>query len=329
MRILDCIKTGGGGTKDSASGNHSSDFVDFRATADHKSSSTLKSTKSTTSNTANPRIFEEENGVECEKSRREQLFLESTFSKSPDSSSAILESKSGTETQITKNAQPLESTFSQSHDSKSNAHFLSLRALHRKAWQSIQKTAQLLESTFENAAADTQKVDSSVDCRAAATAPARNDTKNATSKKVDSRNTFLSSLQALLHQRSTSTKNINKDSSTTQNVATPQAATRRYSPISTLWRAATSRTKLLLQTIRNATLSALDKCTHSLRRPFIADKDGYCKHCGYRLYKPQWLQELESKHSTKTQANPAAKPKQKDKNEKSNNPKPRSRSREV
>ena len=223
----------------------------------------------------------------------------------------------------------LESTFSQSHDSKSNAHFLSLRALRRKAWQSIQKTAQLLESTFENAAADTQKVDSSVDCRAAATAPARNDTKNATSKKVDSRNTFLSSLQALLHQRSTSTKNINKDSSTTQNVATPQAATRRYSPISTLWRAATSRTKLLLQTIRNATLSALDKCTHSLRRPFIADKDGYCKHCGYRLYKPQWLQELESKHNATTQVKTTTKPKQKDKNEKSNNPKPRSRSREV
>ncbi|MDL0079051.1 hypothetical protein [Helicobacter zhangjianzhongii] len=225
-----------------------------------------------------------------------------------------------------------------------------MRALHRKAWQSIQKTAQLLESTFENAAADTQKVDSSVDCHAAATAPARNDRENnahtskstahndnknaisqraASLEKVDSRNTFLSSLQALLHQRSISTKNINKDSSTAQNAATPQAAARRYSPPSTLWRAATSRTKLLLQTIRNTTLSTLDKCTHSLRRPFIADKDGYCKHCGYRLYKPQWLQELESKHNATTQVKTTTKPKQKDKNEKSNNPKPRSRSREV
>ncbi|ETD27879.1 hypothetical protein [Helicobacter canis] len=49
---------------DSASGNHSSDFVDFRATADLKSSSALKSTKSTTSNTANPRILEEEKQAE-------------------------------------------------------------------------------------------------------------------------------------------------------------------------------------------------------------------------------------------------------------------------
>ena len=95
---------------------------------------------------------------------------------------------------------------------------------------------------------------------------------------------FLSSLQALLDK------------------------VRRSTPISTLWRAATSHTKPLLQTIRNATLSALDKCAHRLRKPFIADKDGYCKHCGYRLYKPQWLQELESKHAT---AQVKAKPKTK------------------
>ena len=47
--------------ENSALGNHSSDFVDFGATADHQSSSAPKSTKSTTSNTANPRILEEEN----------------------------------------------------------------------------------------------------------------------------------------------------------------------------------------------------------------------------------------------------------------------------
>ena len=55
---------------DSASGNHSGDFVDFRTTADLMSSSALKSTKSPTSNTAlvrstspylqNPRIRDEE-----------------------------------------------------------------------------------------------------------------------------------------------------------------------------------------------------------------------------------------------------------------------------
>ncbi len=46
---------------DSALGNHSGDFVDFRATADLKSSSALKSTKSPTSNTANLRIFGTQN----------------------------------------------------------------------------------------------------------------------------------------------------------------------------------------------------------------------------------------------------------------------------
>ena len=45
---------------DSVLGNHSGDFVDFRATADLKSCSALKSTKSPTSNTAIPRILGEE-----------------------------------------------------------------------------------------------------------------------------------------------------------------------------------------------------------------------------------------------------------------------------
>ena len=113
----------------------------------------------------------------------------------------------------------LESTFSH------NAPFLSSRA-DLSAWQSIQKTAQLLESTFDkstislssqanpllssrdfrkevvaihkSAQADSsnaadfttaKKVDSSLeamDCHAIATALARNDKKNAASKKVDS-----------------------------------------------------------------------------------------------------------------------------------------------
>lgn len=44
-------------TRDSALGNHSSDSKDFGTTADHKSSSAPKSLESTTSTTANLRIF--------------------------------------------------------------------------------------------------------------------------------------------------------------------------------------------------------------------------------------------------------------------------------
>ncbi|WP_104743972.1 carbamoyl-phosphate synthase large subunit [Helicobacter cinaedi] len=51
----------------SALGNHSGDFVDFRGTADSMSSSPLKSTKSSTSNTANPRIADSVN-TECQDS---------------------------------------------------------------------------------------------------------------------------------------------------------------------------------------------------------------------------------------------------------------------
>ena len=70
---------------DSALGSHSGDFVDFRATADHQSSSALKSTKSPTSNTANPRILEKHKQAGREKSCREQVEPESLQSeeKSP------------------------------------------------------------------------------------------------------------------------------------------------------------------------------------------------------------------------------------------------------
>ena len=78
---------------DSALGSHSSDFVDFRTTADHKSSSAPKSTKNNASTTAIPRILEEEKGAECENPTQ------------------ILESHSG----FTKTAQTLESTFCTPH----------------------------------------------------------------------------------------------------------------------------------------------------------------------------------------------------------------------
>ncbi|ETD27876.1 DUF459 domain-containing protein [Helicobacter canis] len=49
---------------DSALGNHSADFEDFGATADYQSSSAPKSSKNHESNTAIPRILEEENATE-------------------------------------------------------------------------------------------------------------------------------------------------------------------------------------------------------------------------------------------------------------------------
>ena len=56
--------------RDSVLGSHSSDFVDFGATADHQSSSAPKSTKSTTSTTATPRILEEDKQNAQESSSR-------------------------------------------------------------------------------------------------------------------------------------------------------------------------------------------------------------------------------------------------------------------
>ena len=67
--------------KDSALGNHCTDFTNFERTADLKSSSLSKFVKNSTSNTAIPRILEKEKGAECEKSCREQTELESTFEK--------------------------------------------------------------------------------------------------------------------------------------------------------------------------------------------------------------------------------------------------------
>ncbi|ETD27691.1 glycosyltransferase family 8 protein [Helicobacter canis] len=56
--------------KDSVLGSHSADLVDFGTTADHKSSSAPKSTKNYESNTANPRILEEDKQNALESSSR-------------------------------------------------------------------------------------------------------------------------------------------------------------------------------------------------------------------------------------------------------------------
>ncbi|WP_115011099.1 hypothetical protein [Helicobacter canis] len=88
----------------------------------------------------------------------------------------------------------LESTFSQSHDSKSHAHSLSSRDLRQQV-VAIHKSAKADSSNAANFTT-AKKVDSSkdysasaecMDCHAIATALARNDKKNAASKKVDSR----------------------------------------------------------------------------------------------------------------------------------------------
>ena len=145
--------------RDSALGNHSGDFVDFlkkhrltpsgipcfRGTADLESSSPLKSTKSPTSNTATPRILEEENRTTSEKP--------ADIENQPQSKKV---------------------------DSRDNAHSPSLRdTAPAVAWQSIQKSTTALESTFSHNAANI------MDCHAAHAA--RDDRKNAASKKVDSR----------------------------------------------------------------------------------------------------------------------------------------------
>ena len=218
--IKNSVRNGGGGEscKDSASGNHSSDFVDFRATADHKSSSTLKSTKSTASNTANPRILESRSGNENHKTRRSRSFfskstssdstLESTFSHNAPFLS--LRADLSAWQSIQKTAQPLESTFEKSHDSKSHAHSLSSRDF-RKEVVAIHKSAQADSS---NAADFTtaKKVDSSLeamDCHAIATALARNDKKNAASKKVDS-SVDCHAVQAVLPMTENNAKNVSK-----------------------------------------------------------------------------------------------------------------------
>ncbi|STO96618.1 glycosyltransferase family 2 protein [Helicobacter canis] len=195
--------------------------MDFRATADHKSSSTLKSTKSTTSNTANPRILESQSSSENHKTRRSRSFFSKSTasdsapqnSQSHDSSSKILESSA----ENTKEQAPflarksnreqlsLESSFEKSH-----AHFLSLRdTAQAVAWQSTATKTQPLESTFSHNAPflslradlsawqsikESAQVDSRsgypasaefVDRHASITTLARDD-KNATSEKVDS-----------------------------------------------------------------------------------------------------------------------------------------------
>ncbi|KAA8709022.1 LTA synthase family protein, partial [Helicobacter canis] len=63
---------GGGNLKDSASGNHCTDFTNFERTADLKSSSLSKFVKNSTSNTAIPRILEQKQQLESKSVDKKQ-----------------------------------------------------------------------------------------------------------------------------------------------------------------------------------------------------------------------------------------------------------------
>ena len=72
-QVMKQSKTGGGGNlKDSASGNHCTDFTNFERTADLKSSSLSKFVKNSTSNTAIPRILEQKQQLESKSVDKKQ-----------------------------------------------------------------------------------------------------------------------------------------------------------------------------------------------------------------------------------------------------------------
>ena len=81
-------KTGGGGEscKNSASGNHCTDFTDFERTADLKSGSLSKSVKNSTSNTANPRILEENQASLSSRAAQSGVAIHSPNTQNLDSS---------------------------------------------------------------------------------------------------------------------------------------------------------------------------------------------------------------------------------------------------
>ena len=152
------------------------------------------------------RALESQNGF-----TKQAQNLESTFQQSSHSTTAtprILEEENQASLSLRADNGG-EAIHNQKVDSSKQAHFLSLRDFAlAKSWQSTPPKTQTLESTFDKTAQNSpslssrdfrkevvaihsKKVDSSVkvDCHAIATALARNDRKNTTSKKVDSRET--------------------------------------------------------------------------------------------------------------------------------------------
>ena len=109
---------------DSASGSHCTDFTNFERTADLKSSSLSKFVKNSTSNTANLRILEEESQASHSSLRADEIgaAIYKNKARKVDSSSKILESQSGKKNKHklpnpTASDFALESTFEKSSDS--------------------------------------------------------------------------------------------------------------------------------------------------------------------------------------------------------------------
>ena len=153
-------------SRDSVLGNHSGDFVDFRATADHQSSSAPKSTKSPTSNTAIPRILREESQKQSEKARilaDKQTALESSsraaqsgvaiHNQKADSSLEAMDCHASTSALACNDGNNAASeTAPNMSDSQTEVKVDSSNAQNlNNSAQDCKSEAQTLESTFENA----------------------------------------------------------------------------------------------------------------------------------------------------------------------------------
>ena len=142
----------------------------FKATADPKSSSALKSIKSPTSNTAIPRILEEEKHALCEKLAaidKQAQALESTFLNCGQEIQKM-DSRENVDCHADKSAHnDNKNAICEKVDSSKQAHFLSSRALRQQSVAIHTHNAQdtSLESTFDNPNAKTQKVDSRKNAR--------------------------------------------------------------------------------------------------------------------------------------------------------------------
>ena len=142
----------------------------FKATADPKSSSALKSIKSPTSNTAIPRILEEEKHALCEKLAvidKQAQALESTFLNCGQEIQKM-DSRENVDCHADKSAHnDNKNAICEKVDSSKQAHFLSSRALRQQSVAIHTHNAQdtNLESTFDNPNATTQKVDSRKNAR--------------------------------------------------------------------------------------------------------------------------------------------------------------------
>ena len=170
-------------------GSHSADFGDFRATADLKSSSALKSPKNYESNTANPRILMEESQAESEnpqKSCREQLELESTFENTPTTAQNM---DSSTAQNLNNSAQDsrneVESTFEQNEQDTT-----AKRRILADKQAALESSSRDLPQQI--VAIHNQNADSSLeamDCHASTSVLARNDENNNQAQNADSRQT--------------------------------------------------------------------------------------------------------------------------------------------